>query len=214
MGDRGLANVGARIPTWIPIQLSEHVRTASDRREWLGLDESELSIGQHARAEVSSGVQMLPARGEGAAETTNPRDNSPHALLISTPRSTEPTRENRALPHIPAPMRLTLHLLAAASALLLLLAAAADAFGTTCTPPPSPSSFDALNVWSTRDRRGPKGFPKRTEMPRNLRVAFLGDSGLGRHARQVFEMVKEWGAEGVVHSSSSSSSSHSSSSSS
>lgn len=35
--------------------------------------------------------------------------------------------------------------------------------------------------------------------PPHLKVAFLGDQGLGANAVAVLEMVQKWGAQGLVH---------------
>ncbi|KAJ3077497.1 hypothetical protein HK102_005185 [Quaeritorhiza haematococci] len=42
-------------------------------------------------------------------------------------------------------------------------------------------------------------FPESSRiMPANLKVAFMGDQGLGADSRRVLRMIREWGAEGLV----------------
>ncbi|ORX93101.1 hypothetical protein K493DRAFT_338461 [Basidiobolus meristosporus CBS 931.73] len=66
-----------------------------------------------------------------------------------------------------------------------------DAFGKKCGGDVkmnlNPPDFH-INRWK-----------KKTEVPENLKVAFLGDQGLGRKATHVLKMIKKWGAKGAVH---------------
>ncbi|KAK9712257.1 hypothetical protein K7432_007272 [Basidiobolus ranarum] len=65
-------------------------------------------------------------------------------------------------------------------------------FGTNCggdarmTINPSEFNIDKLKK-------------KRTHVPKNLKVAFFGDQGLGKKSKQVLKMVKKWGAKGIIH---------------
>ena len=41
--------------------------------------------------------------------------------------------------------------------------------------------------------------PSNADMPPDFKVAFLGDQGTGNNPRAVLEMIRDWGAQAVVH---------------
>ena len=73
------------------------------------------------------------------------------------------------------------------AALVLLAASPALGFGTQCKN----------NV--VQDSRIMDEFPAPTEMPANLKVAMLGDAGDDFQQKAVLTMIKEWGADFVIH---------------
>lgn len=103
------------------------------------------------------------------------------------------------------------------SALLAFLATVTttSAFGTQCLSASRrfpeldlPTAGDAQHVFRPAPYILPNLRPRQVSeeeepeyevTPPNLKVAFLGDQGLGANPRAVLEMIRDWGGQGIIH---------------